>query len=190
MLSTKEKIQSAMYTLVAQKGYDKTSIGQICELVGINKSSVYYFYKNKEDIFISIIDNMIQGMGSNIDLLKECTDIDSYKAFFLDQGYAQINLYEKDIEFRRVYTEITVQSSRISAVKEKFEQIIQIATDYNRKLLLYGNELGAFKNDFEIEGYLALLSIYINGIQSSIDFQLDFDYLRAYRIFTDKLMKE
>ena len=33
-----------MYDLVAEVGYDKASIGKICDFVGISKPSVYYYF--------------------------------------------------------------------------------------------------------------------------------------------------
>ncbi|MEG0924997.1 MAG: TetR/AcrR family transcriptional regulator, partial [Anaerovoracaceae bacterium] len=53
--TTKDKIIEAMYHLVAEKGYDKTSIGQIADSIGIKKASVYYYFKSKEDIFFQMV---------------------------------------------------------------------------------------------------------------------------------------
>ena len=47
--TTKQRILDTMCTLVAQRGYDKTSIGQIADLIGIKKASIYsrLFYLDK-----------------------------------------------------------------------------------------------------------------------------------------------
>ena len=47
-----------MYDLVAEVGYDKASIGKICDRVGISKPSVYYYFPSKEDIFTTLLDSM------------------------------------------------------------------------------------------------------------------------------------
>ncbi len=36
-------------------GYDKTTLDDISEMVGINKASFYYYFKSKEDIFSEVI---------------------------------------------------------------------------------------------------------------------------------------
>ena len=45
-----------MYDLVAEVGYDKASIGKICDFVGISKPSVYYYFPSKEEIFTTLLD--------------------------------------------------------------------------------------------------------------------------------------
>ena len=52
---TREKILSASLKLVAIKGYAGTSISMICKEAGLNASSLYWFFKNKEDLFLSAI---------------------------------------------------------------------------------------------------------------------------------------
>ncbi|MGE0337272.1 MAG: TetR/AcrR family transcriptional regulator [Gammaproteobacteria bacterium] len=52
---TREKILAASLKLVASKGYAGTSISMICREAGLNASSLYWFFKNKEDLFLSAI---------------------------------------------------------------------------------------------------------------------------------------
>lgn len=52
---TREKILAASLKLVASKGYAGTSIAMICQEAGLNASSLYWFFKNKEDLFLSAI---------------------------------------------------------------------------------------------------------------------------------------
>jgi TetR/AcrR family transcriptional regulator, biofilm operon repressor len=51
---TKEKIRAAAYKCVARFGFEKTTLDDIAKEVGLNKASLYYYYKNKEDIFLEI----------------------------------------------------------------------------------------------------------------------------------------
>jgi len=52
---TREKILAAALKLVANKGYAGTSISMICREAGLNASSLYWFFKNKEELFLSAI---------------------------------------------------------------------------------------------------------------------------------------
>lgn len=52
---TRDKILAASLKLVASKGYAGTSISMICQEAGLNASSLYWFFKNKEDLFLSAI---------------------------------------------------------------------------------------------------------------------------------------
>lgn len=55
MNNTKQKILEAALTLFSQSGFTAVSIRDICKLVQIKESSVYYHYKNKRAIFHEII---------------------------------------------------------------------------------------------------------------------------------------
>jgi AcrR family transcriptional regulator len=51
---TKEKIQQAAYKCVARFGFEKTTLDDIAKEVGLNKASLYYYYKSKEEIFLEV----------------------------------------------------------------------------------------------------------------------------------------
>lgn len=49
------KILEAASECFARFGYDKTTLEDIGKAVNLNKASLYYYYKNKEDIFSDVI---------------------------------------------------------------------------------------------------------------------------------------
>lgn len=50
----KEKIGKAAMQCFEKYGLDKTTLDDIAQSIGFNKASLYYYYKNKEDIFIEV----------------------------------------------------------------------------------------------------------------------------------------
>ena len=50
----KEKIGRSAMQCFKKFGLDKTTLDDIAKAVGFNKASLYYYYKNKEDIFIEV----------------------------------------------------------------------------------------------------------------------------------------
>ena len=50
----KEKIGKAAMQCFEKFGLDKTTLDDIAQSVGLNKASLYYYYKNKEEIFIEV----------------------------------------------------------------------------------------------------------------------------------------
>lgn len=52
---TKEVIQQTATRLFAQSGFDGTSIRDIVEEAGVTKPVLYYYFENKEELFISLI---------------------------------------------------------------------------------------------------------------------------------------
>lgn len=59
-MNTKEKILLISLHLFAQNGYEATSVADIAEAVGVTKGALYKHFKNKRDIFDSIVQRMYQ----------------------------------------------------------------------------------------------------------------------------------
>ena len=48
----------------ATRGYDGASLRQICSSAGVTTGALYFFFKNKEDLFRTVIDPVVAPMGS------------------------------------------------------------------------------------------------------------------------------
>ena len=60
MADTREKILMTALQLFAKDGYEAVSVRTIAEELGMTKGALYRHYKNKRDIFDSIVERMIQ----------------------------------------------------------------------------------------------------------------------------------
>ena len=60
MADTKENILHTALRLFARDGYDAASVSDIAGELGITKGALYKHYKNKQDIFNSIVERMYQ----------------------------------------------------------------------------------------------------------------------------------
>jgi AcrR family transcriptional regulator len=49
------RILDAALTLFSERGYEATSTREICELAGITKPTLYYFYESKEGIYRALV---------------------------------------------------------------------------------------------------------------------------------------
>lgn len=56
--NTRQRIQDVALELFAERGYDKTSLREISERLGVTKAALYYHFKTKEDILVSITDDL------------------------------------------------------------------------------------------------------------------------------------
>jgi AcrR family transcriptional regulator len=54
---TRQRIQSVALELFAEQGYDKTSLREIAERLGVTKAALYYHFKSKEDIVASLMED-------------------------------------------------------------------------------------------------------------------------------------
>jgi TetR/AcrR family transcriptional regulator len=53
--TSQERILSTALDLFAVKGYDATSVREICEAAGITKPTLYYFYGSKEGVLRALL---------------------------------------------------------------------------------------------------------------------------------------
>jgi len=72
----KREILAAAGKCFVQYGYEKTTLDDIAAIVGINKASFYYYFKNKEAIFFELItreaDEYIQQTKNKAELIPGC----------------------------------------------------------------------------------------------------------------------
>ncbi|GIG67577.1 TetR/AcrR family transcriptional regulator [Phytomonospora endophytica] len=57
MPSTRERIQRVSLELFLEQGYEKTSLREIAERLGVTKAALYYHFKAKEDILSSYFED-------------------------------------------------------------------------------------------------------------------------------------
>src|SRR5438067_13790841 len=62
---TRSRIQEVALELFTEKGYDQTSLREIAEKLEVTKAALYYHFKTKEDIVISLFQ----------DLAKPCDEL-------------------------------------------------------------------------------------------------------------------
>ena len=65
-MDTKAKILSCALSMFAVKGFNHISIRDIAKSVGIKESSIYYHFKNKQDIF----NHLLADIQSQMQLMK------------------------------------------------------------------------------------------------------------------------
>jgi AcrR family transcriptional regulator len=59
---TRTQIREVALELFAEQGYDKTSLREIAERLGITKAAVYYHFKTKEEILGTLFDDLLTGV--------------------------------------------------------------------------------------------------------------------------------
>ncbi|MDF5754529.1 TetR/AcrR family transcriptional regulator [Spongiactinospora sp. TRM90649] len=63
---TRERIQRVALEMFAERGYEKTTLQEVAERLGITRPALYYHFKAKSDILASVIEDMIESMDDLI----------------------------------------------------------------------------------------------------------------------------
>jgi AcrR family transcriptional regulator len=69
--NARARIQEVALDLFIDEGYDKTSLREIAERLGVTKAALYYHFPTKEDIVSSMIEDRMAQLKEVIDWAKE-----------------------------------------------------------------------------------------------------------------------
>ncbi|ECR2392463.1 TetR/AcrR family transcriptional regulator [Listeria monocytogenes] len=83
----KEEIKQAALTLFANNGFEGTSLADIAGVVGLKKQSIYSHFKDKDDLFLSIMKD------------AKSTEIDCYRAKLRDSDLSRPDLVLSSLLF-------------------------------------------------------------------------------------------
>ncbi|MEU2156466.1 helix-turn-helix domain-containing protein [Streptomyces sp. NPDC019396] len=64
--NTRQRIQDVALGLFAEQGYEKTSLREIAEKLEVTKAALYYHFKTKEDIVISLFQDLTRPLDELI----------------------------------------------------------------------------------------------------------------------------
>ncbi|QTE00062.1 TetR/AcrR family transcriptional regulator [Streptomyces cyanogenus] len=56
--NTRQRIQDVALALFAEQGYEKTSLREIAERLDVTKAALYYHFKTKEEIIVSLFEDL------------------------------------------------------------------------------------------------------------------------------------
>src|SRR5437762_11633700 len=68
---TRSRVQKVALELCAEQGYEKTSLREIAERLGVTKAALYYHFKSKEDIVHSFTDDYFAELDALLDWAKD-----------------------------------------------------------------------------------------------------------------------
>jgi len=66
-----ERIITVASRLMGQKGYKGASLQEIADLVGIHKSTLFHYFKNKEELLLAVLGIAIEDVTRNLNLILE-----------------------------------------------------------------------------------------------------------------------
>ena len=137
----KEKIISAATSLFSRFGLEKTTMEDIAKAAKKGKSSLYYYFKSKEEVFAEVIKKEIAGLKTAIIKAIEKED-DPYNKFrkFVDARLNYLN--EKADQYTNVKDEHL----------KHYEFVENLTADYSnweistiKSIVEYGRDKGLFE---------------------------------------------
>lgn len=145
----KKQILDGAKKLIARKGYYQTHVEDILREVKIGKGTFYLYFKNKEDLFISILERFLDDWEESV--LKVTTDSGQkdLQLYFQTLITRSLYFFEMNKELCNIYLRIGPGISDIfEPYIERFEQkMLKYVTDELQK----GVQAGFFRTDMDID---------------------------------------
>ena len=153
----KDQIMNAAQVVVASKGYDQARMDDIVEKAQLSKGAIYWYYKSKKDIYLSLIDYWFNEYSAGV--LKSLEDKDSSSEqlkslfdYFVDQ-------FDKNPDTFKIMVEFWRTSGLDVDFNNKLQEIYSQFLEYIIDIIKNGIDSGEFK---EVDPRITALSILIN----------------------------
>lgn len=161
-------IINAARELFAERDFDNVSMDEIAENIGLGKSTLYLYFKNKEALYFAIqlrgiqiwIQMVKEGLKSgNTGIEKLKLYIESTKEFSEKYPNCLRMLYSPTNNKKQFDTDKVNNSEEFIEVKELFEELMFIGIN----LIQTGIDEGEIKSNVDPVEAIILLSVIING---------------------------
>ena len=185
--NTKQKIVDAMYKLIGTEGYEKASMGKICDSIDITKAAAYYYFKSKEDIFLEIVKNLYEeDLSKYIEDINKSNNKEEYRTALLQFEFSFIDIYQNDSELQKICYEIDIQAYRIPRVKEYVNSANHKMNKILNSMLEKGVSLKLFEED-TINIKAQYLQIVMEGLDKAILFKFPICAKEVWQYSVDQL---
>ncbi|MGI6394591.1 MAG: TetR/AcrR family transcriptional regulator [bacterium] len=129
----KDQILFLASKVFAKKGYHATSISDICEKSGVARGTIYLYFKNKRDIFETLITNFSSSMLENI------------RMFSLDEPLC--DQFDRNI---RHFAETIIQNRDLTKIIAS--EAVGLDNEFDHHLILFYTKLAEY-----VEGSLVMM---------------------------------
>ena len=156
-VSRRKEILEKATDCFIQYGFNKTTLDEIGEAIGFNKAALYYYFKNKEELFVQVVHNQL-----SIGLDKVKNDINSIQV-----------PEEKLLSYLKTRTELYANLIRLTSLSN--ENILDLNSTFEEIYLPYKKgeiafmksvlaQLNAAKTDAELENFAELILDLVNSM--------------------------
>ncbi len=139
----KEELIDAAEILFSEKGFNETSVDDICDEVGVAHGLFYYYFDSKEGVIESITERLIRELESNLDEIVEETEMRADEKFIRFLG---LSFQRKK---KRPYLASYFSKKDSPLVYYRlFEEIVNMLTSYLTEIVEQGIDEGVFHTEY------------------------------------------
>lgn len=131
-MSTLHKIKQESLFLFANKGYEATTLNEIATYVGIKKPSLYVYFSSKQDLFLSVFEDLLQEYQLAVkEMIEEAENIEPEERLSL--LFKNYILWFKKDQIKSQFWNRVLLFPPAEIKHEIFSRISKIETDFLQK---------------------------------------------------------
>ncbi|MDR0764102.1 MAG: TetR family transcriptional regulator [Synergistaceae bacterium] len=177
-LETREKLLESALGVMSEKPFDKVSLSEIASRVGLSKGAVYWHFKNKSDLLVSLLRQISESVGLHSRGDEDPPeDFEGLRRFFRDKLKGTDN-NERMRKINKLFHRGREWPDDVHSVAKAF---IREITKHDREIIagviLRCQEKNEVRSDFPANEIAALLFAIFHGIfflQMNEMFSMDF----------------
>jgi len=157
-VATRKAVIEAAVKLFSLQGYAQTPVQQIVETAGLTKGAFYHHYESKEDVLLSIRDEIASRLLQNaIDAIEKYDTPQDQLRELVRTGVISVVKYKAYVTV--YFQEFRALSKRgLAKIREQNDRQVEIMRD----IISRGKEEGAFSQNIDIRVLTATIPAIIN----------------------------
>ncbi|ROR27293.1 TetR family transcriptional regulator [Mobilisporobacter senegalensis] len=163
-IEKQEKVMRSAINEFIKNGFEKANVGNIANIAGIAKGSIYQYFENKKELFLySVkwsIDLLLNKFGKNLVLHDKEMDIFDFFYHTSKNSMEQIR-EEREIT---IFIQDVFLGKYDNLTNESMSYITNISEEYLLNIINVGKENGSVRKDIDDH----LLILFITGVSFKI----------------------
>jgi AcrR family transcriptional regulator len=162
-LRSNDRILKKALELFSEKGYDATSVREICEAAGITKPTLYYFYGSKEGVYRAIVEGAL--VRFQADMIQALSGAGSLRERLVRMAQTYVEATRQDPDLARFVMALIHNSPRSAPATDLvgFYQGILDALAGALDAAVAGGELRPGRTDVRLLVFMGALGEAMHG---------------------------
>jgi|SRR5215216_1246413 len=181
-----ELVQAA-FDLIAERGLEELRTRDIAAKVGINISTLHYYFDTKESLIAAVVDHMTELFRTvRAPLADGATALEELRQLFATQLYRRRQQPGLEV----VVQEMMLRARRDEKVRARLELMLLGWNAYVESVIMRGVREGDFARDIDAKAAAAIVTSYTigNNLQHGVR-PTGFPYQAAYELLISSLAR-
>lgn len=141
-----KQIIDAAVIVIAENGYHQAQVSKIAKQAGVADGTIYLYFKNKEDILISVFEDKMAVFINRLQVIVDRNETASEKLQKMIESHFKVQTDNKHLG---IVTQLELRQSNIE-VRAKINAILKGYLDLIDEILRQGVNAGDFRANMDI----------------------------------------